>query len=338
MYLQNLISIVRRYPSITDTTVSAVDDYLGTIGQNGIFSITTLLSAIPQRKMLEPIIGFLRSENIIVPYSQKCNVCGKEDQYPMEECENCNTKLDVEDTIYYYKLIAPINLSDAERQQMAEKRQRLLLSTFRILLAKIDRKIRREEDASIILLDLAESTELSRVDPYFCNLLKKEFIQLVKDVSTNFLKRTEGHFIKADGDSAFVFLEDTKAARKFMLDFCEMLFQQQFFERMRQRLEGDDEIKPFIKIYHASSKILEYQKPDILTLDFTGMEAFTINNRVEKPAKKAILSRYSLRDFFPFYLLSNTDMGFEQKKNIKINDVQNFGDLDMFLYFPSDIK
>jgi hypothetical protein len=339
MYLSNLVSLVRKNPNINDNTISAVDEFIGQISENGIFNKNELLSVLPQRKYLDIILQFLEENNIIEPATIKCSTCGREDRIDTSICDNCGSNIDITNDIHRYKIIASINISEAEKKQREDGRNRLLLTSFKFLTAKINHKIKKNEKGSILLFDLANTTELAKLDSILINRLKKEFNSLIRELGFMYLKNHNGHYIKFDGDSAFVYLNEFKDVLQFMVDFTEILLLNSCYASIIEinNRNYSNEMKSYIKIYHSASEINQYFKPDILSLDFTGMDAFVTNNRIEKKVKPVVLSEYKNEEYIPYFFCSTVDLNISNERKITINDVQNLGNVEVFLNTKNDI-
>lgn len=341
MYLSNLVKLARKLNEATESTINGVDNFFGEIGEGGLFRDIDLAACITQKKLIQKIIDFLIEDKVIIPFTQKCNHCGREQKYPIENCEKCGQPLDKEDSVLYYKVIGEVHISEIERKQRLEARQRLLLSSFRLLQTKLKKKKSKEGDISIILLDLANSTKvgLNPKASIICNTLKKEFYQFVRDVSLGFLKRTEGHWLKADGDSAHVFLLNVEIAKQFVIDFHKELILSNVLNLMKEINTVQSDHMVFVKMQHASSKVYEFQTPDILTLDFTGVEAFIRNNRYEKPIKERIIETFKNKnDYFPYYLTSTIELFKNKSEIIHFDKIAEFDNIDLHVYLPNNIS
>ena len=338
MFSIELVDILSKIPNMTSKNFSAIDNFLGEVGQNNIFKKNDLLRNITQKNLIDKIIEFLLAKKIITPYNQICINCGKEQVYHSHDCSFCGQKLEIPESVYYFKIVGNIEMTESYKTLLSQNRDKLAISAFKLILKKIEKKKNIGEKAFIIFIDIANSTLLSDIkmgNPYLSNLIKKSLINFLKDIVNPFFLRNQAIYIKADGDSSSLYFDNKQTVIQFITEFIKLLPYQDFQEKVNKHNE-DSEIKIYYKIFISSSEILGYQQTGILNLDFSDMEAFVFINRIEKLTKEELLKKYSENDLIPFFIVSR-DILFSSKR-LELSNVKNYGDISVYSTMYNDIQ
>ena len=339
MYLAELFDIHTEVKGITQKNFVAIDKFFGDVGENALFTRTDIMRNLTQKQLTDPILRFLANRGLIAPYNQRCGNCGGELPYPSSECDNCGQPVEPGDSVFYYKVTATLELSDTERRLRREQVNRLQFSSYRMLIKKIERKIKIHEPGTLLFFDIANSTSILKSNRFFYSFLAKSFREFIVSLSRPLLLESRGIHLKSDGDSSHVFLDSLADARSFLLSFRRDLMHQEFMEKlMEYNSRNESNVIVYFKIFEAQTEIIEFFQKELFLLDFGAMEAFQYINRIEKKAKTVLLREFSNDEtpLFPAFLIAKERIF--ASRVMQIPDVQDFGNQNVHFSLWSDIE
>lgn len=321
MYLETLFDIKDDIPSITSKNISHIDNFLGSIGKSNIFYKKEFFIAITQKNLAEDILQWLCDKEIIERNSVICPNCKQETDSKYEDCINCSNHLTKDIETCSYEICADLNYSDLEKTAIKNKNDTLNDISYKLLCSRLDQKIRNHDKAYIIFIDLADSTELGKQNKYEQSSLIHNIHEYFKTIMMTFYRKYSGIYIKSDGDSCWIYLDNIQCVREFFITMIDTIYQQDFVSVMKN-LNVSMKLNLFLKIYLSNSVIVEFLKTDKHSIDFAALDAMTYISRIEKAAKKEILANYSMKNNFPFFLVSTeNDYG---KNCIRLEGITNF--------------
>lgn len=321
MYLDILIDIKDDIPEITSKNISHIDNYLGSVGTNNIFTKKDFLSVVTQKSLSEKILNWLTEHQIIIPKYAKCPNCGENITFDSIECNVCSFKILNSLEIVEYEIISNLNYSDLEKKALNEKNQQLANISYKLLCSRLQQKKRKQENGYIIFIDLADSTELGKRNQYEKETLIKQIRLFYQDILKSFFYRYSGIYIKADGDSSWIYLDNKETVSEFFRIVEKQIYKQNFFSLIKE-LNSQYNLNIFLKIYVSNSPVTEFTKTDNHSIDFDAMDAFTYISRIEKESKKKILSDYPTKNNFPYFIVSTSnDFGITK---IHLENITNF--------------
>lgn len=321
MYLETLFDIKDDIPDITSKNISHIDNFLGSIGKSNLFYKKDFLITITQKSISEQILYWLCEKNIIDEKTVICPNCKQETNAKNEDCSICSNHLSKDLEICSYEICADLNYSDLEKEAIKNKNDSLNDISYKLLCTRLNQKIRNHDKAYIIFIDLAASTELGKKNKYEQSSLIHNIHVYFKTLMKSFYRKYSGIYIKSDGDSCWIYLDNIQCVKEFFTTMINTIYQQDFVSVMKD-LNISLDLNLFLKIYLSNSVIGEFIKTDKHSIDFAALDAMTYISRIEKAAKKKILSDYSEKNNFPFFVVStDNDYG---KNCIHLDGITNF--------------
>ena len=346
MFCKELVRIFKKIDNLTEINFDKLDNFLGKIGENNLFTYDNLRVELTQKNLLDKIVEFLIEEKIIEPYQIKCNQCGNDNKVVDidDNCLYCESDLLKENKNYTYKIIA--NLTEINKYKDLEKNKinELNFNSFNIIKKKIDRIINKKELGTILFFDIANSSNLKDFDISLHSDICKLFNNFIKELIKPYFFATNGLYLKSEGDSIFLFFEDIDYAKDFMKDFKNQLFNSEYYQivnKFNKEVINNQKLKNiYIKIYCASSTIQSYTQEGILKIDFPSMESFIFIKRIEKESKNELIKLLSEENkLIPFFIISRDDI-FNKKNKLNLgNYIQNYenSNLEVYYYLFADI-
>lgn len=335
MFLTELIKLYRELPDITENNISCIDNFFGELRTDELFSKDDLMYEISQKLMINEILDFLIKHKIIAPYLQICDMCKYEQSYENTECESCNSLLQNSKNVSYYKLISEIKVPYSLSEFNENKKRLIDISSFKILMKKIEQKKRNNTKATIVLIDIANSVELSKNDKYLSTLVNSKSIKYTKEIMNKYFNQSKGILFKNDGDSSFIYFNEKQDAHDFLLDFKYSLSDNDYTQKIEEyNLNNKRPI--YYKIFVAESEVLEFIQKDITSLDFSNLEAIAFISRIEKLSKPEIIKDVGDEKLlYPFFIAYRDN--FYSNKKIHLDNVPNYGNIEIYYSLNNEL-
>lgn len=272
------------------------------LGNKALITYDDIYKSIGQKLLVDEVVTFLLEKEII--------------------------ELNSENEENIFKIIVEFPKTSLEKESKEYIDKKLFSAQKELLVKKIQSFSRKEQEAYILFLDLANSTDNYNGNSIKRNkILNKSFPNILQSSIEPFFNALKGYMIHRKGDEAHFLFFNKEDLDKFLKLFINK-YKDEIFDEIEEynktrNIENKFTDKMYLKVFIAHSVVSE---PDIDggMPNFSSMDAFTIIARIEKPFKKELKDKVSEIDMY--FIVSKDN--FEDSEKVLL-DTQD-GEIEVY--------
>ena len=283
---------------LNSPSIATLLEKFNSLGNKALITYSDIQKSIKQKMLVDTVVEFLLENKLI--------------------------ELNDEDEEGIYKILVQLPQTSLEKESKEYMDNKLFTSQKELLIKKLQSYQRKNEEAYILFLDLANSTEKYNGDSIMKNrIMNKDFPKIINKCIESYFNRAKGYLISQKGDEAHLLFFTKNDLNNFIKDFLSM-YKDELFEdiekfNLTRDIENDFLNKMYLKIFIAHSEV-DTPIYSVNTMpNFNDMDAFTIINRVEKNFKES-LEKLGQKEIKMYFIVSVDEFNDSQLVTIPNQD------------------